>query len=70
MKIDTINSTTSLNGFTDRGSVSSYAVNAMRWAVSRGVMSGTTSTTLSPQSNITRAQLAAMLKLMMEKTAG
>ncbi|MCD8355119.1 MAG: hypothetical protein LUE11_00900, partial [Clostridia bacterium] len=36
---------------------------------SRGVMSATSSTTLSPKTTITRAQLAKMLKLMMEKTA-
>lgn len=58
-----------LNQFTDRGNVSVYAVTAMKWAVSNGIMSGTSSTTLSPKSTITRAQLATMLKALVENTA-
>ncbi len=59
----------SLNKFSDKGSISSYAVTAMKWATSRGVMTGTSSTTIAPKTNITRAQTATMLKNFLEKTA-
>lgn len=59
----------SLDKFSDKGSISSYAVTAMKWAASRGVMSGTSSTTIAPKASITRAQTAAMLKNFLEKTA-
>lgn len=59
----------SLNKFSDKGSISSYAVTAMKWATSRGVMTGTSSTTIAPKTNITRAQTATMLKDFLEKTA-
>lgn len=61
-------STTSLDSFSDKGSVSSYAVTAMRWAVSRGVMSGSGGK-LNPKANMTRAEAAAVLRNMLEKTA-
>ncbi len=51
-----------LSGFSDASSVSSYAVTAMKWAVSKGIVSGTTSTTLSPTASCTRAETATMLK--------
>lgn len=50
-----------LEGFTDAGSVSEYAVPAMTWAVANGVINGRTDTTLVPQGICTRAELAAML---------
>ena len=50
-----------LNAFTDKDSVESYAVVPMTWAVGRGIITGTTDTTLSPQSHATRAQVAVML---------
>ena len=50
-----------LSGYTDAGTVSSYAQQAMAWCVEQGIISGTTTTTLSPQDPATRAQVAAML---------
>ena len=50
-----------LNAFTDKDSVESYAVVPMTWAVGRGIITGTTDTTLSPQNHATRAQVAVML---------
>lgn len=50
-----------LNKFADRGSVASYAVDAMAWAVNHGIISGTSSTTVSPAGLATRSQAAAML---------
>lgn len=51
----------SLDEFTDRNEVDSYAVAPMAWAVSEGILTGTTPTTLSPQSQATRAQVVVML---------
>ena len=51
----------SLTGFSDAGSVSSYATDAMRWAVSTGIIGGMGSGTLAPQGNATRAQVATIL---------
>lgn len=52
---------TVLNQFADRSSIASYAVDAMAWAVTQGVISGTSSSTISPSGLATRAQAAAML---------
>lgn len=50
-----------LDGFTDGGSVSSYAKTAMAWAVEDRLISGTTPTTLDPLGTATRAQVATIL---------
>lgn len=44
-----------------QGAVSAWAAPAMTWAVSQGIISGTTETTLSPLSSATRAQVVVML---------
>ncbi len=59
-------SNSSLNQFTDVGQVSSYALIPMKWVVSRGIMSGTTTTTLSPQTTCTRAMSAQLLKKLID----
>ena len=50
----------SLKGFKDAASVSSYAVDAMNWAVDEGLLKGANNK-LSPKSNATRAQVAAII---------
>ena len=50
----------SLTGFADASSVSSYAVNAMQWAVANGIVNGSNGK-LNPQNNANRAQVAALL---------
>ena len=50
----------SLDSFSDSASVSSYAVNAMQWAVANGIVNGLNGK-LNPQNNATRAQVAAIL---------
>ena len=50
-----------LSGFTDLAQVSTYAREAMAWCVDAGLLSGTSSTTLSPRGQATRAQTAAVL---------
>lgn len=50
-----------LNAFADKASVSPYAVEAMAWAVEKGIISGVGENTLAPQGNATRAQVVVML---------
>ena len=50
----------SLKGFADAASISSYAVDAMNWAVDEGLLKGANNK-LSPKSNATRAQVAAII---------
>lgn len=52
---------TVLDGYTDAGTVSSFASAAMAWAVDNGVVNGTSATKLSPLATATRAQIAAIL---------
>ena len=59
----------SLTGYTDRGSISAYALDAMRWAVDEGLITGMTATTIVPQGTATRAQCAAMLMRFIENVA-
>lgn len=54
--------TADLSSYTDRDSVSDWAQAAMAWAVDQGIIAGITSTTLSPQGQATRAQVAAILQ--------
>ena len=50
----------SLDNFSDASTVSSYAVNAMQWAVANGIVNGSNGK-LNPQNTATRAQVAAIL---------
>lgn len=50
-----------LNQFTDAGSVSGWASDAMIWAVDKGIVTGTNSGTLNPSGSATRAETAAIL---------
>ena len=53
---------TNILSYTDVGQLSEYAVPAMQWACSTGIINGTSDgSTLSPQGTATRAQLAVML---------
>ncbi len=47
--------------FTDADKIHSYATVAMQWANAKGLITGVTATTLVPQGNATRAQVAAIL---------
>ena len=51
----------SLSGFADAGRVSSYAADALAWAVAEGVLNGRSATEITPQGNCTRAEVAAMI---------
>ena len=49
-----------LDSFSDAASVSSYAADAMQWAVANGIVNGSNGK-LNPQNNATRAEVAAIL---------
>lgn len=59
-----------LNGYSDRTAISPYAVNAFKWAVSAGIISGTSATTLGPQGSATRAQCAVIMRQFVRWTEG
>ena len=50
-----------LSAFTDAGKVSSYALDAMKWAVANGIINGMGDDTIAPKAYATRAQTAQML---------
>lgn len=59
--------TGSLDSFTDASSASVYAQDALKWAVSSGIISGNGSaTTLDPKGTASRAQVAVMLMRYLE----
>ena len=49
-----------ISGYTDAGKVSSYAYDAMSWAVRTGVVTGTSARVLDPQGTASRAAAAQM----------
>lgn len=60
----------SLSQFADATDISSYAVNALRWANAEGLVNGVNADTLNPKGNSTRAQLAVILMRFCENIAG
>ena len=59
--------TGSLSGYSDRSKISSWATTAMQWAIGKGYITGTSSTTLDPLGQATRAQAAVMLHRFLTK---
>ena len=55
--------------FSDYGSISDYAAEAMTWAVDAGILNGVGGNRLDPQGQATRAQVATMLMRFIEYTA-
>ena len=58
-----------LSSYTDASSVSAYAQQAMAWAIHDGIITGYTATTLRPQEEATRAQVATILMRFVENIA-
>ena len=56
----------SLSSFGDSANVSGYAVEALRWAVGEGLISGDDAGLLAPQGSATRAQVATILMRFVE----
>lgn len=50
-----------LDSFNDRNAVSDWAVDAVKWAVGTGILSGSTSGTLNASGQATRAEAAAIM---------
>lgn len=55
--------------YADFEQISGYAAEAMTWAVNTGIINGTSTTTLSPQGEATRAQVATILMRFIEGMA-
>ena len=62
-----VSASADISGYADASSVSGWATDAMRWAVSAGLINGRTATTLAPQGNATRAEVASILMRFMQK---
>lgn len=60
-------SAASLDTFNDAGKISSYAVDALKWAYENGVVSGKGNGILDPIGKATRAEVAQMLMNYLEK---
>lgn len=62
--------TSAISQYSDYYQVASYAADGFAWAVSNKVVSGTSSTTLSPRGTATRAQVAVILIRYLENVEG
>ena len=51
-----------LSKYSDAGKIEGYAVDAFKWAVASGVISGSSDTTLSPKAGAVRAECAVVLQ--------
>ena len=68
-KGDDVSAAADLSRFTDADAVSGYARSAVKWAVSAGIISGTSKTTVSPKKPATRAETATMLMRCFARSA-
>lgn len=59
---ENVSSTASLDSFQDADTVSAYAMDAVKWAISEGVVTGKTDGIIDPLAGATRAETAAMLQ--------
>ena len=57
-----------LSSYTDGASVSSYAKTAAALCIKTGVVTGSTTTTLSPKAYVTRAEVAVMVQRLLHKS--
>ncbi|MDD3219257.1 MAG: leucine-rich repeat protein [Lachnospiraceae bacterium] len=60
-----VSETNNLNGFPDKGKVSSFALDSVRWAVGAGLITGDKGN-ISPQGNASRAQCASIIMRFVE----
>lgn len=58
-----------LSSYVDASQISAYATTAMQWANAEGLITGSTSTTLNPVGNATRAEVATILMRFCENIA-
>lgn len=64
-----IGENTNILSYTDFADLSEYAIPAMQWAVGSGIINGTSDSTLSPNGNATRAQVAVILMRFCKEVA-
>ncbi|MHA6531252.1 chitobiase/beta-hexosaminidase C-terminal domain-containing protein [Paenibacillus sp. BAC0078] len=57
-----------LSPFTDAGSVSQWAASSAADSIEAGIVSGRSATTLAPQAYITRAEVAAIIQRLLQKS--
>ena len=62
-----VSASSELTQYTDAGQISSWAVEAVRWAVAEKLICGTSKTTISPKMSATRAQAAVIFRAFAEK---
>ena len=58
--------TIELTSYTDAPQISSWALDAMKWANAEGLMTGRTDTTLVPNGNASRAEVATLFMRFIE----
>ena len=51
-----------LSGYADAGEISNWALDAVRWAVAAGIVTGRTPVTIAPKGISTRAEVAMLSK--------
>ncbi len=64
-----VSKTAEISGYADTAQVSSYAADAMRWAVGSGLLPKGSSNRLNPKATATRAETAMILMRFMETFA-
>lgn len=57
-----------ISAYKDAESISSYAQTAVKWAYGTGIIKGRSDTQLAPKANITRAEIAQMIKNYLSMT--
>ncbi|QJD85244.1 SwmB domain-containing protein [Cohnella herbarum] len=65
-EVQTTPNSSALNEFKDKAKVSSWAKDGMATSVTAGFIKGSTTKTINPQSNATRAEAAIMIKRFLE----
>lgn len=68
-RFDTSNQSDDLSSFPDRGLVSGYALNPMKWMVTMGIISGDQGN-IHPHGNTSRAQCATILTRFLQRYEG
>lgn len=61
------NKKANLNGFADKGQISSWAESSVAWAKAEGLLNGRTAANIAPQGEVTRAETAAILMRYLQK---
>lgn len=59
--------TASLDSYVDQASISSWALDSVRWAVEKGLISGKPGNLIDPQGTATRAEMATMIRNLKTK---